>query len=337
MTPVTAPLSPPGSDSGDAPDLATTLRPLYTQFFKDLELTQPFERFESEKLMEAVLEFARGTGVPHPPNSHSYQSLMVGYSYADNCLPYHDLEVKVFVAIYTWLATLCDDAERVGTVPDVELFQQRWMMGEKQPSIVLQAFADQLRLSYKLYHPLVANLIVVASFNLMTSTALVAREGIKNKTLCPSPGGQGFSWYIRERDGVGEGYAWFTFSKSQFPDLDVPIEAIDDMSRFIAFANDVLSFYKETLAGEVDNYISTKAAYSGGNYLTALKETAKDAIDCARRIESVLAGKGEYERAWRLHATGYIQMHVMRGRYRLWELGLGHDPRPEEALNEASK
>ncbi|KAF3015269.1 terpene cyclase [Neopestalotiopsis sp. 37M] len=326
----TASLSPPGSDAESSPDLAITLQPLYTRFFQDLQLTQPFERFESDKLMDAVLEFARETGVPHPPNSHSYQSLM-------NCLPYHDLEVKVYVAIYTWLATLCDDAELVDTVQDIALFQQRWMLDEKQPSIVLQAFSDQLRLTYKLYHPLVANLIVVASFNLMTSTALVAREGIKNKTKCPSPGGQNFSWYIRERDGVGEAYAWFTFSKSQFPDLDIPIEAIDDMARFIALANDVLSFYKEMLAGEVDNYISTKAAYSGSGYVTALKETAKDAIDCARRIESVLSGKGEYERAWRLHATGYIQMHVMRGRYRLWELGLGHNPCPEEVLRETPK
>lgn len=64
-------------------DLATNLRPLYTQFFEDLNLTQPFERFESEKLMYAVLESAQSTGVPFDTNSHSYQSLMVGYSYAD--------------------------------------------------------------------------------------------------------------------------------------------------------------------------------------------------------------------------------------------------------------
>jgi hypothetical protein len=82
----------------------------------------------------------------------------------------------------------------------------------------------------------------------------------------------------------------------------------------------------------LDNYIHTRAAYSGGDAVSALKETAQDAIDCARRIESVLAGKGEYEKAWRLHATGYIQMHVMRGRYRLWELGVGDNPDPKEAL-----
>ena len=105
----------------------------------------------------------------------------------------------------------------------------------------MQAFEKQLRLSYKLYHPVVANLIVCSSFNLLTATALAARDGIKNKSRHPSKGGNSFSWYMRERGGVGEGYSWFTFPKSQYPDLDIPIEAIDDMTRFIAFVNDVLS------------------------------------------------------------------------------------------------
>lgn len=77
-----APVSPPSSEGG-LDDLATTLRPIYEKFLVDLRLTQPMERFESEKLMKAVLEYAEGTGVPCPPNSHSYESLLVGYSYAD--------------------------------------------------------------------------------------------------------------------------------------------------------------------------------------------------------------------------------------------------------------
>ncbi|KAI0482206.1 isoprenoid synthase domain-containing protein [Xylariaceae sp. FL0804] len=302
-------ITPPTSEPGDHVALAARLRPLYNQFFEDLRL-QPFERSESEKLKGAIFQCAKETGVPYPPNSHSYSALMVGYSYADYCFPYHALEVKVFVAIYTWLATLCDDAERVGTIPDVELFQQRWILGEPQPTIILQTWAEQLKVACKLYHPLIVNLIVTASFNLLTSTALVARNGIKDKTTSPSKGGGAFAWYIREKDDDGEAYALFTFPKAQYPELDIPIEAIDDMGRFIAFANDVLSFYKETLAGEVNNYIRSEAAYGDGDIFTTLKETAQGAIDCERRIASVLAGKGEYEEAWRLHAAGYIQMHV---------------------------
>ena len=71
------------SDGSNPPALAARLRPLYTEFFKDLDLKPAFERFESQRLMKEVLEHATKTGVPHPPNSQSYQCLMVGYSYAD--------------------------------------------------------------------------------------------------------------------------------------------------------------------------------------------------------------------------------------------------------------
>ena len=71
------------SKMGDHSNLATDLRPLYVAFMQDLNLLQPAERYESERLLEAVLEFARSTGVPHPANSHSYQCLILGFSYAD--------------------------------------------------------------------------------------------------------------------------------------------------------------------------------------------------------------------------------------------------------------
>ena len=75
--------------------------------------------------------------VPDDPYcAYFYRSFRITSSHrSQNCLPYLDIEVKVFVAIYTWLATLCDDAERVGAVADVEMFQQRYMLGEEQPTV----------------------------------------------------------------------------------------------------------------------------------------------------------------------------------------------------------
>ncbi|KAH7303963.1 isoprenoid synthase domain-containing protein [Stachybotrys elegans] len=315
----------------ESPKLASSLRPLYLQFFQDLDLDTPLE-FESQKLMDAVLSFASSTNIPLQPNTPSYQALMVGYSFGNNCLPYHDLDVKVYVTIYTWLIVLCDDAEQTGIVPDLEKFQQRWIIGEQQPTVLLQALAKQLRLSYDFYHPIVANLIVCSSFNFITSTALAAREGIKQKMTSPSEGGDGFAWYLRDKDGVGEAYAWFTFPKIQFPNPDIPVEAIDDMSRFFAHANDVLSFYKEELSGEDTNYINRKAMYQKADTHSVLRATAQDAVDCSRRIRSVLRGKGEYETAWRLYAAGYIRMHVLRARYRLNEVGVGREPDVQEIL-----
>lgn len=127
-------------------------------------------------------------------------------------------------------------------------------------------------------------------------------------------------------------YAWFTFPKEKYPDMTVPVEAIYDMARCIAHVNDVLSFYKEELNGDSDNYIHSKAAYAGIDIIASLKETAKEAIECAQRTENVLEGKGEYQKAWQQHLTGYVEMHLMRGRYRLWEVGIGHEPESTELL-----
>lgn len=84
--------------------------------------------------------------------------------------------------------------------------------------------------------------------------------------------------------------------------------------------------------GETDNYIHSKAAYAGIDTITSLEETAKEAIECVQRIEKVLEGKGEYQKAWQQHSTGSIEMHLMRGRYRLWEVGIGHEPESTELL-----
>ncbi|KAM3505002.1 hypothetical protein MY11210_008139 [Beauveria gryllotalpidicola] len=309
---------------GAISDLTGCLPSFYAKFLADLSLPVQPETFESDVLMKAVLEFAATTGVPHHLKSRSYGALMLGNSYADlkNCLPYHDLEVKVFVAIYTWLAILCDDAPQAGTVPALERFQQLWMEGKEQPTILLRAFANQLRLSYKLYHPLVANLIVSSSFSFLTAIAIGNRQGIQRKLAHPSRGGDGFCWYMRARDGDGEAYAWFAYPKSQFPNLDTPIEAIEDMSRCFDLVNDVLSFYKEVANGETDTYIHRRAAYAKSGLYAALEKTAQDVIGCIHRIRAVLKGKGIYERAWWLYITGYIQWHISVERYKLCEVGV---------------
>lgn len=74
---------------------------------------------------------------------------------------------------------MCDDAEELAIVEDVTLFQERWLKGEPQPTVLLRAFSDQIRLSYQHWHPLVANSIVSSTFAFLTATALVAHNGSK--------------------------------------------------------------------------------------------------------------------------------------------------------------
>lgn len=139
----------------DQQKLADTLRPIYTQFIADLNLKEPFVLVEPDRFLAGLLEYAKGTGVPFPPNSHSFSCLMVGYSSAgvsqsvyrfdptrlttclQNCFPNHPFEVKVYIGIFTWLATLCDDAASCDTVDDIQGLQERLLKGEKQPTVSL--------------------------------------------------------------------------------------------------------------------------------------------------------------------------------------------------------
>lgn len=67
---------------GSSPELVATLKPIYTRFLKELKATDCV-RFESERLMKAVMEHAQSTGLVIEPGTVSYQTLMVGYSMAD--------------------------------------------------------------------------------------------------------------------------------------------------------------------------------------------------------------------------------------------------------------
>lgn len=57
----------------------------------------------------------------------------------------------------------------------------------------------------------------------------------------PSKGGNSWPWYLRNKDGIGDTYAYFTFCKSECPDISRFLEAVPDMSMYIALTNDILS------------------------------------------------------------------------------------------------
>ncbi|QGJ00268.1 hypothetical protein CEK26_013336 [Fusarium fujikuroi] len=118
-----------------------------------------------------------------------------------------------------------------------------------------------------------------------------------------------WAWFLREKDGVGEVYAWFTFPKALFPDISLFLEVVPDLCIWIGLTNDVLSFYKEELAGETHNYIHNRGLRKNPSKLMRL----------------VLKGREPYLKLLNTHLLGYIAFHKLNSRYRLWEVGLGED------------
>ncbi|KUI59049.1 Trichodiene synthase [Cytospora mali] len=148
-------------------------------------------------------------------------------------------------------------------------------------------------------------------------------ERAEFRSMMPTSGGHCWPRYFREKEGIAEAYAYFTFPKAKYPDLSMFLEAIPDMSRVINMVNDILSFYKEEMAGVQKNYIRQRAGYEDREVTAVLKSVAKECIEACKRIENVLEGREPYKKAWLSHLHGYLHMHRATARYKLHEIGLG--------------
>ena len=88
--------------------------------------------------------------------------------------------------------------------------------------------------------------------------------------------------------------------------------------------SDVLSFYKEELAGERDNYVHDRALVTNKSITTVLTELVDEIVQSIERARSILKGEKEKE-AWERLLSGYVAYHYTTPRYRLAEL-LGEEP-----------
>lgn len=91
---------------------------------------------------------------------------------------------------------------------------------------------------------------------------------------------------------------------------------------FIPSHSDVLSFYKEELAGENTNQISIMAARSGESKLETLKRMAGSVVDLHGTIVKILDGSREACDAFKSFVVGYFDFHFTVERYKLADLDL---------------
>ena len=85
--------------------------------------------------------------------------------------------------------------------------------------------------------------------------------------------------------------------------------------------SDVLSFYKEELAGENGNYISNEASQRGENKISVFRDLAHDVALCISRIVNVLEGNRDAQAAFQSFIGGYVSFHTsFDSRYHLDDL-----------------
>lgn len=84
--------------------------------------------------------------------------------------------------------------------------------------------------------------------------------------------------------------------------------------------SDVLSFYKEELAGETANHVSIVARCEGKTKEEVLRRITEDTVACHSRLQKILMNDREASEILDQLFEGYVSFHASLGRYRLEEL-----------------
>ncbi|KAJ7110795.1 isoprenoid synthase domain-containing protein [Mycena crocata] len=241
---------------------------------------------------------------------------------ADYAYRNHSFENKIYISLLSWFSMTIDDRVRSMRIP-LENFHNRLLTAEKQLDPLLDHLATLLKETYRYWDPVCASAIVSSFLDFVASTLMQDRDEVRQKRGVV----ESESWpsYLRAKDGEPDAYAYMIFPRDTCPDVSVYLQAIPDMCTFINYNNDVLSFYKEELAGETHNFVHGRALASGKSPLSELSSVAQECLAATRRVRSILRGTGRYEEAWRAFERGYVTLHTAGKRYRLAEIGFGED------------
>lgn len=96
--------------------------------------------------------------------------------------------------------------------------------------------------------------------------------------------------------------------------MSAEIESSDD-----GVPSDILSFYKEELAGEQSNFVHDRANVTGKSVRQVLLDILNEVVSAVERARLILQGEQE-KRTWEQFLAGYVAFHFLSPRYRLAEL-----------------
>ncbi|KAL0568085.1 hypothetical protein V5O48_013910 [Marasmius crinis-equi] len=260
--------------------------------------------------------------------------LSVGVMLASIGYPHLPYRARVHVAIYTACLNALDDVFQ--TDPEhLGGFHERFTKGLPQGDPIQDFLVKILQDTPKYYGRLQTALIITSTLDFVTSLS-VELEIREMKDV--SEFNTSFAAYCRDLSGIGVAYAMFIFTE------DVPFATyVPCMTHMKTYLNcikyeslvitwfrstdddvdaysDVLSFYKEELNGEEDNYASILAKGASITKYDAVQRLANDVAEADEKILKALYGHQAAIDSWKSVRAGFVTFHFSCPRYNLEEV-----------------
>ncbi|EJD44865.1 terpenoid synthase [Auricularia subglabra TFB-10046 SS5] len=292
----------------------TRVRQIVQEWLQTCDLTYPAHIDHDDEFYNICYTVALSKGYAVHETGSIAPYLPVGVNMAATAFAHlPDMSTRVWIALYTAFLTASDDLF-LDDVSPVKVFFRRMLLGKPQEDPALDGMAAVLTETAQHFDAIQDAIILTSSFNLIT--ALPVENVMNGVSLRPCA--EPYAQWSSVLSGANEAYAMFTFPR------EVPFKAyahaIPDMMTFIRNTNDILSFYKEELAGETVNHVSLVAQCRDISHVDALKVVADESAAAYLRVVETLQENPAARTAWLSFATGYIGFHVASKRYRLDEL-----------------
>ncbi|KDR81204.1 hypothetical protein GALMADRAFT_20330, partial [Galerina marginata CBS 339.88] len=174
---------------------------------------------------------------------------------------------------------------------------------------------------YRFWDTVPANSITLAAMDFMNASLIEQMSGIRDALmkLAEPEAARAWPYYLRCKVGASPAFAFMLFPKDMKIDISVYLPAMSDIILFTDLANDILSFHKESLAGETNNYIHNRARVAQKSVLETLQDVVDETLAACARITKVLQST-DAAIPWKRYVNGYLAFHVTEKRYRLSEL-----------------
>ncbi|PPQ81246.1 hypothetical protein CVT26_010374 [Gymnopilus dilepis] len=253
--------------------------------------------------------------------------------YEDSCItaaviaeqgyPQLSSDKKLQIAKYTWHAvTIEDSANKI--LPHVKAFQEDFFRRRISENALLASFQQNLLNMYNWWDPIAANLITISALDFITGLLMEEDPAYQGMQLSDAA----LAWpdFLRRQTGSAVAYACMLFPKDSCSDTSTYIQVVEDMAYIVNILNDLLSYHKEALIGDCNNYVHFRARVNGKTVLETLKDVAEDILAANERIIRVLQSTSpESIVAWRNFVYGYSDFHFCSPRYRLKDFNLASE------------